>query len=59
MINITNELSDVHKKIMDKLIETIMVKQQDMVKHNIRYEVKQYQDTTNKELEKTQKQLSE
>jgi hypothetical protein len=30
-----------------------------MVKQNVQDELKQYQDTTNKKLEKTQKQLNE
>jgi predicted nuclease with TOPRIM domain len=64
-INITNELNNVHKKkslkeeIMDELIEIRMEKLQEIVKQNIQNDLKQYQDTTNKKLKNTQKQLSE
>jgi hypothetical protein len=59
MINITNELSDFHRKslkekIMDEIIEKLMEKLQDMVKWKVQDELKKYQDTTNKKLENTE-----
>jgi flagellar capping protein FliD len=64
VINITNELNDIHKKslkeeLTDELFETLMEKLQETVKQNVQNEVNQYQDSTNKKLEKTQKQLNE
>jgi type I site-specific restriction endonuclease len=64
-INITNELSNDHKKkslneeIMDKITEKLMEKLQDMVNQKVQDALKKYQDTTNKKLEKIQKQLNE
>jgi type I site-specific restriction endonuclease len=64
-INITNELSNDHKKkslneeIMDKITEKLMEKLQDMVNQKVQDALKKYQDTTNKKLEKMQKQLNE
>jgi hypothetical protein len=54
----TNEANDVHKKtlkeeILNDIIEIVMEKLQDMVKQKVQDELKQYQDTTNKKLEKT------
>jgi ElaB/YqjD/DUF883 family membrane-anchored ribosome-binding protein len=55
VINAINDPSDAHKKclkeeIMEKILDTVNHKEQD--------ELKKFQDTTNKELEKTQKQLN-
>jgi F0F1-type ATP synthase membrane subunit b/b' len=44
---------------MDELMEIVIQKLKETVKHNVEDELKQYQDTTNKKLEKTQKQLNE
>jgi uncharacterized protein involved in exopolysaccharide biosynthesis len=44
---------------MDKIIEKHMEKLQDTVKQKVQNELTQYQNTTNKKLEKTQKQLNE
>jgi hypothetical protein len=64
MINVTNELSDAHKKslkedIMDEITEKLMEKLQDVVNQKVQDALKKYQDTTNKKLKKTQKQLNE
>jgi hypothetical protein len=64
LTNITNELSKAHKKflkeeIMNEHVEIFMEKQQEMVKQNVQDEFKEYQDTTNKKLEKTLQQLNE
>jgi succinate dehydrogenase/fumarate reductase flavoprotein subunit len=64
MINITNELSDAHKKylkeeIMEKITKKLLEKLQDTMNQNVQDALKKYQDTTNKKLEKTQKQLNE
>jgi hypothetical protein len=64
MINVTNELNAVHKKLFkeefkNELIEILMEKLQEKVKQNIQNQLKEYQDNTNKKLEKTQKQLNE
>jgi hypothetical protein len=65
MINITNELSDAHKKIskkeeiMDQITEKLMEKLQHMGNYKVQHELKKYQDITSKKLEKTQKQLNE
>jgi hypothetical protein len=65
IINITNELNDIQKnkslkeEIMDELNEILMDKLQETFKQNVQDELKQYQDVTNKKLEKTQKQLNE
>jgi glutamyl-tRNA reductase len=64
MLNVTNELSDIHKKsvneeIIDEITEKLMEKLQDMVNQKVQDVLKKYQDTKNKELEKTEKQLKE
>jgi hypothetical protein len=54
MINMTNELNDIHKKktlkeeIMNELKEILMKKLQETVQQNIQYELTEYQDITNK-----------
>jgi hypothetical protein len=55
MINMTNELNDIHKKflkkeIMNELIEILMEKIQEMVKQNVQDELKQNKDFTVKNL---------
>jgi hypothetical protein len=57
MISMYNELSDdykdLHKKeLKNELIETLMEKLQDKIKQNIQNQFKEYQDTTNRKLEK-------
>jgi hypothetical protein len=64
IINMTNELIDIHKKYLkeqtvDEIIEIVMKKLQEAVKQNVQDELKQYQNTTYLSLEKTQKQLNE
>jgi hypothetical protein len=59
MINITNELNDIHKKsvkeeTMDELVEILMERLQETIKQNVQNEIKQYQDSTNKKLEVTE-----
>jgi phenylpyruvate tautomerase PptA (4-oxalocrotonate tautomerase family) len=59
MINVTKEPSDTHKKtlkeeILDNITE-FMVKTLDMVNQNVQDALKKFQDTKNKEHEKTQK----
>jgi hypothetical protein len=44
---------------MDKLIEKLMEKLQDTVNQKVQDALKKFEDTTNKELAKTQKQLNE
>jgi hypothetical protein len=44
---------------VSEIIEMVMEKLQDTVKQKVQDECKQYQNTTNKKLEKTQKQLNE
>jgi adenylate kinase family enzyme len=63
MANIFNELNDAHKEflkeeIKNELFEILMEKLQDKVKENIQNQLKEYQDNTNKRVEKTQKQLN-
>jgi F0F1-type ATP synthase membrane subunit b/b' len=60
MINITNEPSDTHKKILQrrKNWET-HGKIQDTVNKKVQDARKKFQDTINKEHEKTQKQINE
>jgi hypothetical protein len=61
MINITNEISDAHKKkslkeeSVDRITEKLMEKLQNTVNQKAQDAFKKYQDTTNKNLEKTQK----
>jgi predicted house-cleaning noncanonical NTP pyrophosphatase (MazG superfamily) len=62
MINVTNEFSDDHKKsleeeIMEEITEKFMEKLQDMVNLKVQDALKIFEDTTNKKLEKAQKQL--
>jgi predicted flavoprotein YhiN len=64
MINVTNELSDSHKKnlqeeIMEEITEKLMEKLQDTINQKEQDALKKFQDTTNKKLEKTHKQLNE
>jgi hypothetical protein len=65
MINITNELNDTHKKkslkeeIRYKITEKLMEELQDTVNQKVQDVLKKYHDTTNKKLEKTQKQRNE
>jgi hypothetical protein len=64
MINITKEPSDTQKKslkeeIFKKITEKHLKKILDMVNQNVQDVLKKFQDTKNKEHEKTQKQLNE
>jgi hypothetical protein len=64
MINITNELSEAHKKslkeeIMDEITEKIIEKLQDMVNQKVQDALKKYQDSIRTKLKKTKIQLSE
>jgi predicted transcriptional regulator len=60
MINVTNELSDTYKKIKEEIMEEItgklMERILDMVNQKVQDALKKYQGTTNKKLEKIQKQ---
>jgi Zn-dependent M16 (insulinase) family peptidase len=63
MINVTNDLSNVHKKIsqreiMEEITEKLMEKLQDTINQKLQDALKKVQDTTNKKLEKTKKQLN-
>jgi hypothetical protein len=60
----TSELNGFHKKclkqeIISELTEIPLEKLQELVKQNVQEELKQYQHSTNKNLEKTQIQLNE
>jgi hypothetical protein len=64
MINVTKEPSDTHIKtlkedILDDITKKFMEKILDMVKQNVQDALKKFQDTKNKEHEKTQKQIKE
>jgi 5'-deoxynucleotidase YfbR-like HD superfamily hydrolase len=64
MINVTKEPSDAHKntlkeEILQETIEKFMEKILDIVNQNVQEALKKFQDTTNKEYEKTQKQINE
>jgi hypothetical protein len=64
MINMTKDINDVHKKflkeeIMNDLIDILTQKPQKTVKQNAQNELKEYQDTTIKTLERTKKQPNE
>jgi hypothetical protein len=60
MINDTKEPRDAHKntlkeEILQEITENFMEKLLDMVNQNVQDELKKFQDTKNKEHEKTQK----
>jgi hypothetical protein len=59
MINVTKEPSDTHiKTLKEEILDNItefMVKTLDMVNQNVQDALKKFQDTKNKEHEKTQK----
>jgi ABC-type transporter Mla subunit MlaD len=64
MINDTMELSDTHKntlkeEILEDITKKFMKKILNMVKQNIQDALKKFQDTKNKEHEKTHKQINE
>jgi hypothetical protein len=64
MINVTKETSDTHKKKPSKKkswknSQKFMEKTLDMVNQNVQDALKKFQDTKNKEHEKTQKQINE
>jgi acyl-CoA reductase-like NAD-dependent aldehyde dehydrogenase len=63
VINVTNESSDTHQKIkeeiMGEITEKLMEKLQNTVNKKVQDALKNFQDTTNEKLEKTQKQLNE
>jgi microcompartment protein CcmL/EutN len=64
MINVTKELSNVYKntlkeEILQEITEKFMKKILDMVNQNVQDALKKFQDTKNKEYEKTQKQINE
>jgi hypothetical protein len=64
MINATKEPSDTYKKtlkeeILEEITEIPMEKILDMIYQNIQDALKKFQDTKNKEHEKTQKQINE
>jgi hypothetical protein len=59
MINVTKEPSDAHKttlkeEILEEITEKLMEKIIDMDNQNAQEELKKFQDTKNKEHEKTQ-----
>jgi uncharacterized protein involved in exopolysaccharide biosynthesis len=56
IINMANELKE---ELKNEYSEIIREKLQEKVKENIQNQLKEYQDTTNKKLEKIQKQLNE
>jgi hypothetical protein len=63
-INDTKEPNDVHNNILKEEIlqvitENFMEMILDMVNQNVQEALKQFQDTKNKEYEKTQKQINE
>jgi hypothetical protein len=55
----TSTKKSLQQEIMDKLIEKLMEKLQDTVNQKVQDALKKFEDTTNKELAKTQKQLNE
>jgi hypothetical protein len=64
MINVTKEPSDTHKKTLKEelwkeITEKILKKILDIFNQNVQDALKKFQDTKNKEHEKTQKQISE
>jgi hypothetical protein len=64
MINVTKEPSDTHKKtlkeeVLEVTTEKFMEKILKRVNQNVQDALKKFQDTKNKEHEKTQKQLNE
>jgi predicted sugar kinase len=66
MTNETNEPSDIHKKkkslkeeMMQEITEKLMEMILDMVNQNVQDALKKFQDTKNKEHEKTQRQRIE
>jgi hypothetical protein len=64
MINISNESSDIQKKslkeqIMEEITEKLMEKILETVNQKVQVALRKFQGTTNKELEKTQKQINE
>jgi hypothetical protein len=64
MISDTKEPSDAHKnilkeEILQEITENFMEKILDMVNQNVQDELKKFQDTKNKEHEKTQKHINE
>jgi F0F1-type ATP synthase membrane subunit b/b' len=63
MIIVIKEHSDAHKKtlkeeILEEISEKFMKKRLDMVNQNVQDALKKFQDTKNKEHEKTQKQIN-
>jgi formiminotetrahydrofolate cyclodeaminase len=63
-INDTKEPSDVHKnmfkeEILQVITENVMEIRSDMVNQNVQEVLKKFQDTKNKDYEKTQKQINE
>jgi polyhydroxyalkanoate synthesis regulator phasin len=64
MINDTKEPTDAHKttlkeEILQEITENFMEKILDIVNQNVHDVLKKFQDTKNKEHEKTQKQINE
>jgi hypothetical protein len=64
MINVTKEPSNAHKnmlkeEILQEITEKFTEKILDMVNQNTQDALKKFQDTKNKEHEKTQKQINE
>jgi hypothetical protein len=62
MINVTTESSDTYKKslkeeILEEVPEKLIEKILHMVNQNVQDTLKKFQDTKNKEHEKTQKQI--
>jgi methionyl-tRNA synthetase len=63
-INDTKELNDIHKnnlkgKILQVITENFMEMLLDMINQNVQEALKKFQDTKNKEYEKTLKQINE
>jgi predicted transcriptional regulator len=58
MINNIKETSDAHKKILQEITENFMEKIVDVTEQNVDNALKNFQDTKNKEHEKTQKQIN-
>jgi hypothetical protein len=60
MLNVTKLLSDAHKKTLkEEISEKFMEKILDIVNNNVQCALKKFQNTKNKEHEKTQKQIKE
>jgi hypothetical protein len=64
IINVTKKPSDIHIKtlkpeILEEITEKFMEKILDMVNQNVQNALKKFQDTKDKEYEKTQKQINE